>query len=121
MRRGADFGVLQLLSRAAYSRSFADRGERTEIEIWTALRASAAQFPRSTHPIFMAGRLADGISVDAAQADAARVMSELESAFPENAARARTWSASPTWFSGPSGRRSTSSWVRLRSCSWWRA
>jgi putative ABC transport system permease protein len=87
MRRGADFGVLQILSRAAYSRSFADRGERTEIEIWTALRASAERFPRSTHPIFMAGRLAEGIGVDAAQADAARVMSELERAFPENAAR----------------------------------
>ena len=87
MRRGADFGVLQLLSRAAYSRSFADRGERTEIEIWTALRGSPAQLPRSTHPLFMAGRLAPGVSVDAAQADVARVMSELERAFPENAAR----------------------------------
>src|SRR5688500_4566725 len=27
MRRGSDFGVLQVLARAAYSRSFADRGE----------------------------------------------------------------------------------------------
>ena len=87
MGRGADFGVLQLLSRAAYSRSFADRGERTEIEIWTALRGSAAVLPRSTHPLFMAGRLAPGVSIDAAQADATRVMTELERAFPENAAR----------------------------------
>ena len=87
MRRGADFGVLQILSRAAYSRSFADRGERTEIEIWTALRASAARLPRSTHPLFMVGRLAPGVSVDAAQADVARLMSELERAFPENNAR----------------------------------
>jgi putative ABC transport system permease protein len=87
MRRGADFGVLQILSRAAYSRSFADRGERAEIEIWTALRASAARLPRSTHPLFIVGRLAPGVSMDAAQADAARVMSELERAFPENEAR----------------------------------
>ena len=87
MPRGSDFGVLQLLSRAAYSRSFADRGERTEVEIWVALRARAAEFPRSTHPIFIVGHLAPGVSLATAQADAARVMSELERAFPENAAR----------------------------------
>ena len=69
MRRGADFGVLQLLSRAAYSRSFADRGERTEVEIWTPSAPAPQQLPRSTHPLFMAGRLADGVSVDAAQTE----------------------------------------------------
>jgi putative ABC transport system permease protein len=87
MRRGADFGILQILSRAAYARSFADRGERTEIEIWTALQASAAQLPRTTHPIFMLGRLAPGIGVDAVQNEIAGVMSALERAYPENTAR----------------------------------
>ena len=87
MRRGSDFGVLQILSRAAYSRSFADRGERTEVEIWTPLRGDPRQLPRSTHPIFVAGRLADGADVNAAQAEMTRVMSDLERAFPENAAR----------------------------------
>ena len=87
MRRGSDFGVLQILSRAAYSRSFADRGERTEVEIWTPLRGDPQQLPRSTHPIFVAGRLADGADVNAAQAEVTRVMSDLERAFPENAAR----------------------------------
>ena len=87
MRRGSDFGVLQILSRAAYSRSFADRGERTEVEIWAPLQGDPTQLPRSTHPIFVAGRLADGVDVDAAQTELTRVMSDLERAFPENAAR----------------------------------
>src|SRR5262245_1795540 len=68
MRRGSDFGVLQILSRAAYSRSFADRGERTEVEIWAPLQGDPQQLPRSTHPIFVAGRLAEGVDVNAAQA-----------------------------------------------------
>ena len=87
MRRGSDFGVLQILSRAAYSRSFADRGERTEVEIWAPLQGDPQQLPRSTHPIFVAGRLADGVDVNAAQTELTRVMSDLERAFPENAAR----------------------------------
>jgi putative ABC transport system permease protein len=87
MPRGSDFGVLQILSRAAYSRSFADRGERTEVEIWAPLQGDPRQLPRSTHPIFVAGRLADGVDVNAAQAELTRVMSDLERAFPENAAR----------------------------------
>jgi len=87
MQRGSDFGVLQILSRAVYSRSFADRGERTEVEIWAPLQGDPRQLPRSTHPIFVAGRLADGADVGAAQTELARVMSDLERSFPENAAR----------------------------------
>jgi predicted permease len=87
MPRGADFGVLQILSAAAYSRSFADRGERAEIEIWAPLQANPRQLPRSTHPIFVAGRLADGVSAEAAQTEMSRIMSDLERAYPENAAR----------------------------------
>ena len=87
MPGGADFGVLQILSRAAYSRSFADRGERTEVEIWTPLQGDPLQLPRTTHPIFIAGRLAPGVDTAAAQSELSRVMSDLERAFPENAAR----------------------------------
>ena len=87
MRRGSDFGVLQILSRAAYSRSFTDRGERTEVEIWAPLQGDPRQLPRSTHPIFVAARLAGGIGVDAAQTELTRVMFDLERSFPENAAR----------------------------------
>jgi putative ABC transport system permease protein len=87
MPRGADFGVLQVLSRAAYSRSFADRGERTEVEIWTPLQGNPKELPRSTHPLFVMGRLADRVDAAAAQTDLTRIMSDLERAFPENAAR----------------------------------
>ncbi|MGH9309543.1 MAG: ABC transporter permease [Vicinamibacterales bacterium] len=87
MRKGADFGVLQILSSAAYSRSFADRGERTEIDIWTPLQANPQELPRSTHPIFIAGRLAAGVAVADAQTELTGIMSDLERAFPENAAR----------------------------------
>ena len=86
MRRGSDFGVLQILSRAAYSRSFADRGERTEMEIWTALRgeprAVAAQHPSSFHGGPSGSGRQRGCGADRRR----RVMSELERAFPENAA-----------------------------------
>jgi putative ABC transport system permease protein len=87
MRQGADFGVLQILSAAAYSRSFADRGERTEVEIWTPLQANPRELPRSTHPIFVVGRLSPGVDRPAAQAELTRVMSDLERTYPENAAR----------------------------------
>ena len=87
MPRGSDFGVLQILARAAYSRSFADRGERTEVEIWTPLQGDPERLPRTTHPILVLGRLADGADPGAAQSELTRVMADLERAFPENAAR----------------------------------
>jgi putative ABC transport system permease protein len=87
MRRGADFGVLQILARAAYARSFADRGERTEIDIWAPLQGDPTQLPRTTHPIFVLGRLAEGASVQTAQSELAGIMAALEGTFPENAAR----------------------------------
>ena len=87
MPPGADFGILQILSRAAYSRSFADRGERAEIEIWAPLQGSAAELPRSTHPIFILGRLTSSASADTAQSELSGIMTALERSFPENAAR----------------------------------
>ena len=87
MGNGADFGVLQILSASAYSRSFADRGERTPVSIWAPLQADAQNFPRSTHPILVLGRLADGATFSVAQTEMALVTSELERAYPSNAAR----------------------------------
>ena len=40
MPRGADFGVLQVLGAAAYSRGFADRGGRPRVDVWLPLRPS---------------------------------------------------------------------------------
>src|SRR5262245_37541106 len=42
----SDFGTLQLLSAAAYARSFADRGEATRVDVWIPLRADPKTLPR---------------------------------------------------------------------------
>jgi predicted permease len=83
----ADFGVLQVLTSAAYSRAFADRGERARVDIWVPLQPDPAQLPRSTHPLIVIARLAPGATFDAAQSEIAGIAADLERGFPENAAR----------------------------------
>ena len=87
MRDGADFGVLQILSAAAYSRGFADRGMKTSVDLWTPLQGDVQALPRSTHPIFVLGRLAPGATMAGAEAEMTAVATDLERAFPENTAR----------------------------------
>ena len=87
MPDGADFGVLQILSAASYSRGFADRGLQTQVDVWAPLQASPEAFPRSTHPIFVLGRLAPGATAASAQAEMTGIAADLEKAFPVNAAR----------------------------------
>jgi putative ABC transport system permease protein len=82
-----DFGVLQILAAAAYSRGFADRGERTRVDVWMPLQPDPQAFPRSTHPLFMLGRLAPGATRTAAQDEMAGIAADLERAYPENRAR----------------------------------
>jgi len=84
---GSDFGVLQILSAAAYSRGFADRGIRTSVDLWMPLRPDPQALPRSTHPIFVVGRLARGSTLAAAQAEMTEIAADLERAHPVNAAR----------------------------------
>ncbi|HJX27491.1 MAG TPA: ABC transporter permease, partial [Thermoanaerobaculia bacterium] len=84
---GSDLGSLQILSAADYSRAFADRGRRVEVEVWMPLRPDVAKDPRSTHPIFILGRLAPGATPDEAQREMSALMAELEAAYPENQAR----------------------------------
>ena len=84
---GADLGNLQILSAADYSRSFADRGRRVEVEVWMPLRPDVAKNPRSIHPIFILGRLAPGATPDEAQRELSTIMADLETAYPENQAR----------------------------------
>ena len=79
--------MLQILSSAAYARSFADRGERAQVDIWVPLQGDATSLPRSTHPLLMVGRLADGATIGAAQAEIGGIAADLEKAFPDNAAR----------------------------------
>ena len=101
MAGGADFGVLQILSAAAYSRGFADRGFKTDIDIWAPLQADPQQLPRSTHPIFVLGRLSSTASLDAAQSELTTVAADLERAYPENAARGAHVEALDTVIFGP--------------------
>jgi putative ABC transport system permease protein len=83
----SDFGTLQLLSAAAYSRSFADRGEATRVQVWIPLRADPKTLPRETHPIFMLGRLAAGQTADSAQKELAGLAASLERTYPMNRGR----------------------------------
>ena len=83
----ADFGILQVLTSAAYGRAFADRGERAQVDIWLPLQGDAAQLPRSTHPLLMIGRLAPAATIGAAQAEIGAIAANLEKSFPDNAAR----------------------------------
>jgi putative ABC transport system permease protein len=87
MPSGADFGVLQILSSAAYSRGFADRGMKTDVDIWAPLQGDVQQLPRSTHPIFVLGRLAADSTPAATQSELTAIAADLERAYPENAAR----------------------------------
>ncbi len=87
MPRAADYGVLQILSGAAYARAFADRGEKTEVSIWVPLQDSAQDLPRSTHPLFVLGRLAPAATPAAAQQELAGISADLERAFPDNKGR----------------------------------
>jgi predicted permease len=83
----ADFGILQLLSAADYSRAFADRGDRARVDVWLPLQPNPRTAPRDTHPIFVMGRLKPGASAVIAQSELSGIMSDLERSFPENAAR----------------------------------
>ena len=83
----ADFGVLQILSRAAYARGFVDRVAAARVDVWTALRADAGALPRDTHPIFVLGRLAPGASFETAQHDTAAIAADLERTHRSNDGR----------------------------------
>jgi putative ABC transport system permease protein len=83
----AGFGVLQILSGAAYSRAFADRGGRGEVDVWAPLQEGVDQLPRSTHPLFFVGRLAPGRTAAAAQTELAGIAADLERVHPENDGR----------------------------------
>jgi predicted permease len=84
---GADFGVLQVLSAADYSRGFADRDARSIVDIWAPLQANPDQLVRDTHPLLMLGRLAPGATLVSAQDELASIAADLERAYPSNKAR----------------------------------
>lgn len=83
----ADFGMLQVLGSAAYSRGYADRGGRQDVGVWLPLQQGTEVWTRDTHPMFMLGRLAAGTGEEAAQQELSTIAAELEAAYPENDAR----------------------------------
>ncbi len=85
MPPGADFGVFQILTAADYARSFADRSARAAVDLWLPFTATPQMLPRATHPIFIVARTRGNLA--AAQQELAGIASDLESTYPENAAR----------------------------------
>lgn len=83
----ADFGMLQILGAADYSRGYADRGDRATADVWLPLQPDPARLPRSTHPVLLIGRLAQGRSPASAQAELSRLAADLERRHPENDGR----------------------------------
>jgi predicted permease len=83
----ADFGILQVLGSAAYGGGFADRGGQHEVAVWTPLQKSIDEWPRSTHPMFVVGRLAGKASPESAHPAMATIAADLEASYTENAAR----------------------------------
>ncbi|HEY6361585.1 MAG TPA: ABC transporter permease, partial [Vicinamibacterales bacterium] len=83
----AAFGIPQVLAAAAYSRGFVSRDPRAQVDVWIPLRGDATVMRRENHPLIMLGRLADGVSVAAAQDDLAAIAADLERTFPSNDAR----------------------------------
>ena len=77
MPASADFGALQILGAAAYSRGFADRGGRRQVDLWVPLQPNPGA-QRGNHPIFVVGRLGGGSNVGVAQQEMTSVAADLE-------------------------------------------
>lgn len=86
LRRGADFGTLQILGGADYSRGFAERGGRTRVDVWFPLRPNPA-FRRENHGMFVIGRLAAGATVASAQQEMSAIAADLERIYRVNGGR----------------------------------
>ena len=81
----ADFGVLQILSAAAYARGFADRDPRARVEVWVPLQADPADSQRgSNHSFIMVGRLANGATVSSAHDEMVTIAADLERTYPQD-------------------------------------
>lgn len=84
MPADADFGVIQILTLAAYSRGFADRDRASRVDIWVPMQEDATTLPRDTHPIFVLGRLKVGSTPQLAQQDIASIAADLERQYESN-------------------------------------
>ena len=83
----ADFGILQVLRSADYSRGFAQRDARTTVDVFAPLQGDPQRLPRDTHPIFVLGRLAPQSSLESARQELEAIAADLEKTYPVNEAR----------------------------------
>jgi putative ABC transport system permease protein len=81
----ADFGVLQILSSAAYARGFADRDPRTRVDVWLPLQPDPSTAPRGgNHGYIMVEHLAPGASVSSAHEEMVQMAADLERTYPRD-------------------------------------
>jgi putative ABC transport system permease protein len=78
--QGAGFGLDQIHARAAYHATYVAGGR---VDAWVPLQAAETDFPRSTHPFLLLGRLAPGVTVAAAQREMAEIAADLEHTYPQ--------------------------------------
>ena len=84
MPPAADFGILQVLRSADYSRGFAQRDARTIVDVFAPLQGDPQRLPRSTHPLFVLGRLAPGATPESAQEEIGAIAADLEKTYPDD-------------------------------------
>jgi predicted permease len=80
----AETGLDQIHAQAAYHATYESAGS---VDVWLPLQASAEELPRTTHPILMFGRLAEGATPASATGEVSAIMRDLERQYPENTAR----------------------------------
>jgi putative ABC transport system permease protein len=84
----ADFGILQVLRAADYGGGFALRDARTTVDVFAPLQGDPQRLPRSTHPLFVIGRLAPDATLVTAQQEMTAIAADLERTYPgDNEAR----------------------------------
>ena len=81
---GADFGLDQIHARADYHGPYTGAGE---VDAWVPMQGDETQFPRTTHPLLLVGRLAPSATLSAAQKELDAIAARLEQTYPVNAAR----------------------------------
>ena len=84
----ADYGILQILRSADYSRGYADRDVQSGVDVFLPLRGNPKQLPRETHPLLVLGRLATAATLTSAQNEMTAIAADLEKTYP-NANEAR--------------------------------
>ncbi len=79
----ADFGVIQILTQAAYGGAFAARGTRVRVDVWAPLQPNPERSPRDTHPLFVLAKLAPSATHRSGQEEMTAITADLERAYKQ--------------------------------------